>query len=794
MFRIYTFFKCVFAFVLLTQLYSCQYAKHISKKESILWQNRVLYQNTKIDKTLKEEISSQVNAAIIQNKLNTVIFGLDLETLNIGYHMPRRRLLNYNLLYKTIQKDTVNNFYLKKHIAEKPVVFNTASVATSINNIKTTLYNQGYFYAKVKDSVVHNKKQKTAVYYLIDANKNFTINGVDYRTNNPDIKSILETNRSESITKYGQPLTLSNISKERTRIAQLLISKGYYYLRPDAIEPEIDIPKPNANSDSTNIADSLGWQNNTTTNIVYKIKDSSYGNKIEKYYLKDVIMYIDENVQALIASKDYKEVEYLGTKFRYKKKIISEEILFKNIFMSPGSYFNLNDLEATLNRLNKIQVFSTVNQQTIPSASGKPNELDCIIALNVDKKYSDRLELESSTGSQNYEIGSNLKYSITNNNVFKGADLLAIGLHAGLQANTDDNKFSLFQYTYGASTELSFPKFLFVQNFTKVNKLYIPITKIGLSYDISARPTTFTQSSINGSFTYKWQKSKRINYKLTPLFLNFVNTSKIDQTFFANATPYFRSQLNNISIIGSSASLEYTNKLPTFQHNYTNFSFGIEKAGTIVQNVVRTLHLNDSNFVKYTRLQTQLRHYINAPKSSLASRIMANVGIPGKNNASLPLVKQFAAGGASSMRGWRLYQLGPGSSFDSLLSSEFLNYGDIQLELNTEYRFKMFRLFSTIDFDGAIFADAGNIWQYRNNNSNSQAQFRWHKLGKDLALNTGAGVRLDFSLFVLRLDLGIQLRKPYEIPEDRWLKTLDIRSKAWRQENAALQIGFSYPF
>ena len=127
---------------------------------------------------------------------------------------------------------------------------------------------------------------------------------------------------------------------------------------------------------------------------------------------------------------------------------------------------------------------------------------------------------------------------------------------------------------------------------------------------------------------------------------------------------------------------------------------------------------------------------------------------------TLPFYKQFIAGGPNSMRAWGLRQLGLGSSLLSDTSTTFSDrYGDMQLEANLEYRYPIAH-FSSVNINGALFADAGNIWNVRKDPNNPNSEFDINRLGKDIALGVGTGLRFDFSYFLIRVDMGIKLKDP----------------------------------
>jgi outer membrane protein assembly factor BamA len=171
------------------------------------------------------------------------------------------------------------------------------------------------------------------------------------------------------------------------------------------------------------------------------------------------------------------------------------------------------------------------------------------------------------------------------------------------------------------------------------------------------------------------------------------------------------------------------------------------------------------------------------------------------NSSTLPYIKQFAIGGANSIRAFPARSLGPGTYNvradpkivgDSSKTRTFFidQRGDIKLEGNIEHRFDITKVIK-----GALFFDAGNIWLWRNDSTRQGGQFHRDKFLKQLAVGTGFGLRFDFSFFVLRLDLGIPLRKPYHDPGREWvIKDIDFTNKEWRKDNLLFNIAIGYPF
>jgi outer membrane protein assembly factor BamA len=200
---------------------------------------------------------------------------------------------------------------------------------------------------------------------------------------------------------------------------------------------------------------------------------------------------------------------------------------------------------------------------------------------------------------------------------------------------------------------------------------------------------------------------------------------------------------------------------------------------------------------QYLKAQTDLRYFIEFnPKTRLANRLLVGFGYPYGNSEQLPYIKQFFIGGNNSIRAFRSRSVGPGTyrapNADSL--SFFPDQsGDIKLEMNTELRYKFNKI-----LEGAIFLDAGNIWLYNKDTStiNPRPGVQFSKdFMKELAVGTGIGLRLNLTILLLRLDLGMPLREPWLPAGHRWvIDQIDFGSKEWRKRNLVLNLAIGYPF
>jgi len=197
-------------------------------------------------------------------------------------------------------------------------------------------------------------------------------------------------------------------------------------------------------------------------------------------------------------------------------------------------------------------------------------------------------------------------------------------------------------------------------------------------------------------------------------------------------------------------------------------------------------------FSQYAKIENDFRLYHKfTEKTSLATRFIAGVAYPYGNSENIPFSKQFFSGGSNSIRAFRARTLGPGSFDPRTIESGYYfdQSGDVKLELNAEYRANLYKFLNV-----AVFADAGNIWLINEDAQRPGAKFSKEFLS-EIAVGAGVGLRLDFSILVLRLDLAMPLRVPYYEKNDRWaFDRINFGDSNWRKDNLILNIAIGYPF
>jgi hypothetical protein len=244
---------------------------------------------------------------------------------------------------------------------------------------------------------------------------------------------------------------------------------------------------------------------------------------------------------------------------------------------------------------------------------------------------------------------------------------------------------------------------------------------------------------------------------------------------------------NNL-IFASNYTFNKNNRKGPTDNNFYQFKFKIESAGNFLSALSyiipfdeddRGLLVFDVPYSQYIKTDFDYVKYWDLSTANvLAFRSFLGIAVPYGNSDNIPFVRSYFGGGSNDNRAWRPYSLGPGRT-DAV--NDF-NEANLKIALNLEYRFPI-----AGNFKGALFADAGNIWNVFDNVDDPEATFDGLKSLKDIALGSGFGIRYDFTYFVLRGDLGFKTYNPAEESSKRWFRDYNFG-------NSVLQIGINYPF
>lgn len=768
------FFLFVLAVFLLSGCYSTRF---LGEDEFLVNRNKVIIDN--------KSVSASEVETYIQPKPNRKILWV------IPFH-----LYVYNL--SKIGKERQWKNKLGNVIGESPVIVNEFLVKRSKQQIEMYLRTKGYYYPTISDTIIKNKNKKAEVIYSIKTNKPFIIDSIYWIVQDQILKDFIKGSVQNSLLKPSIILDEEILQQERIRITEFLKNRGFYYFTKDFIQYEVDTSLGNFKVKLT--ANVLNQQIRTEDNIIIEQPHRVY--RIDSVYVfynynPKLAIQNRQEYSALLDTFPYKNIYLVGN----GKSFYNHKLLNRMNFIQPGAVYNHKDAQVTYDKYTSLNNFKLVNIQFINSTS--PYKLNTLIQLSPLPRQTYQIEAEGTNSSGNLGIAGNILY--TNRNLFGGAQNLNIGLHGSIERQTavvQQNDQQIQEYLpfnaieSGANFRLRFPSFIFPFVSESFIKYKNPITQIQASYNFQQRPDYF-RTITNLTFGYEWSGNKNLRHYINPVEINYVRIPFISWRFkkIIRGTFLENSFENHMEAISSYGFLFNDNKVGRQKLNSVYVRGKFEASGNmlyLIYNKWGTLSTDNNYqifnvpFSQFIRIDLDYRYYKFITKGTkLVYRFYGGVGCPYGNSEVLPFNKRYFSGGASSIRAWAVRSLGPGSTSDTLYGNVFNQTGDIKLEGNLEYRFKLFWV-----VEPAFFVDVGNIWNIKKHSYNDKGAFLFNSFISDLALGYGLGLRFNFSFFIFRTDLAVKGRDPAEPMNNKWL----FIQRRLQRDDFAFNIGIGYPF
>ncbi len=762
---------------------SCaSYKNHLPDKDTLYIGSKLKVIDSQI--TERSALEDELKEAI-RPKPNKKIFGL------------RFKLGVYNTVGEPKSEKGMRK-YLRDKIGEPPVLGSTFNLNRNQNILYNKLQNNGYFSPEVRAKRIEDSvSRKTSGEFEIIAGRRKYFRSINFlEGDTSDIAIEVRSVAKGTLIKKGNPYFLDAISAERNRIDQELKNKGYYYFSPDFLIARIDT---GINADSLDVHLTLKYEvMQPKSFLVYHIKDIFVNSNYIVRTNASNNNRRDSVAGSVRRTPQVDTINYELFNIVKRREENFKPFLFKSsIAFKPGDVYSRRVQNLSLNRLVSLNAFKFIKNDMVESydSTGRPM-LSAIYLLTPYPSKS--LNLETAAFSQNdSRVGSRVSVGWRHRNILKGAEQLEIKLTGGFEMQYGGDMKIPNLYQGGIETNLTVPRLLFARSLgLSSNSNFVPKSNIKLGYNYYLRETAYRLNTFNLGLGYQWKEAINKDHKLYPINITYVRTDTIGTT-----TDYRLSNiLFNGVIIGPTYQFTYNSIVAGRQDLNFYFDGLVDLSGNIL-GLAQGAKLSEpskkifgANFAQYIKLQTDFRVYKNFGKQSMwASRLFLGAGYAYGNSYNMPNVKQFFVGGASSLRGFRSRMLGPGTYHqDTLPSNErFLELlGDIKLEASTEFRFPIYSTWAK----GAVFADAGNVWLWRDN-----PEFPGGKFGSDflkqIAVNGGIGLRFDFSIIVLRTDFGMPLRKPWYEPGNRWvINEIDFSSAQWRRENIIFNLAIGYPF
>ena len=755
---------------------------------------------------------------------------------NFLFFAPRE----FFFLRNEVRQDSTRfNSFVQRIIAEEPAYLDSEDTDQSVARLRAYMLNRGYFNASVSAEVDTTGDHSARVRYVVSPGNAYRYSTVQYSTRNRGINRLLEETRENRILKEGGRVDSRDYDRESLRIVNLLRDNGYANFFANSISPLE--------------ADSVGFDvraelailppTDSTTHQTYRVGTVTVFPDVDPLATSTTVS-IDTSQSGLRFI--FSELEpAVNIETLISNIFIRPGQLYRQSDINKTN-LQLNNL-GVFRTVSVQQLPSLDDENTIDFSLQLTQRNEWEIGGGAEVNFTDRPAV---TSGRLALIGGELSGSLVNNNLRGGAERLSASVSGGVEFNFADIGNTEIQrlntVELGASVQYGLPRFI------DYFGLYRNLNRVKSGEQADGTPDHFINDKFYAALRERatTQLTASVNYVD---LLNFYQTSTFSSTFGyeVRPNPTDRYIINHVGldylrVRPDSTFAQILETTPFLQNSFSdqvfsaflfrNISFSrvtasngarprwtlladFEQSGfeVFIANKIRNsaadredvFQLNSGlDYARYVRGQGSIALTLPlTQRQTFAARGLVGTAVTfgfDRRTQAVPYVRQFFGGGNNSLRGWNARAVGPGSYRDSLAldTRNIANYqqADFQLELNAEFRSFLTNVSTTV-IEGAIFIDAGNIWTLREDPTRPGSQFRFTEgeptetgfvaqpFYKQVAINTGAGLRWDIGYVLLRMDIGVKLRNPYKIDG-----TYFPSSFAEDGGRISYAIGLNYPF
>ncbi len=626
-----------------------------------------------------------------------------------------------------------------RSIGEPPVLYDSLLTLQSMGAIRQQLMNKGYLRADV-DVLIKMKGKKLRTQYNLHPGVPYFIRNIDYDIRDTAVANLLRMDLEENRGLHkGMMFNVDNLDAERKRITDILTNEGYYRFNKEHI---------------TFLADSVaGSTDIDLTLVLHRFSNSMVQHVPHQQYTIRQVNFLSGNPDDSVIH-------------------LRPKVLQNNTFIRPGEFYSASDLQSTYNHFARLGAVRYTNIAL--NALSDTTLLDCNITLSTNKPSTIMFQPEGTNTAGDLGAAASLTYQ--NRNLFRGAELLTIELRGAFEAIKGLEGYSNSNFLeYSLETRLTFPRFIAPFLPDAFRKRVNATSEVFLSYDLQDRPE-FLRRVLSAGWRYKWNNpSRKDRYQFDLLDLNFISMPWISDKFR-------REYIENILVRNPLMLINYSDLLimrTGLRWSYNDGTYAlktnIETGGNLLSLLAHTFGFHKSDG-SYTVMDVAFAQYVKGDvdftrnfqfdyRNQLVLHVGLGIAYAYGNSSSLPFEKKYFSGGANTVRGWSVRTLGPGSFHSEYGNIDYLLHtGDIKLDMNLEYRAHLFW-----KLGGALFIDAGNVWNFSSYEDMTEGQFRLTEFWKQIAVSYGLGLRLNFDYFILRFDMGMKAINPaYETAREHF--------------------------
>ena len=739
----------VIIIVLVVMTTACSSTKHVP-------QGKFLLDKVKINVTdpHKDVEASQLANYLRQNANHRVLGGLKLQLA----------------LYNIAGRDSANwfNRWIKR-VGTPPVIYDSALTVASADQLHMALSNRGFMNNVVTYQVeADSAKRKARVNYDITLGEPYYIRSIDYDIPDEDLRDIILADTARFTVHEGDLLNYNRLDEWRQNITENLRNHGYYAFNKEYITFMADTAAGSKAVDLT-----------LNSRDPYRNDHMPYYTEHEPFYVRDVVYVTDYDPVEMHDAFWGADTVTLHSGIKIIEgpdRYLRHDVLDECNHIEPGQLYNAEAITRTYRALGRLNILKQINIDVRPLGEvDGVLMVDAYVLLSPDKSQTVSVSLEGTNSEGDLGFGVGLDYE--HRNIFKGAEVLSAKAKVSYES-ISGNLSGLINNNYSEySTELglTFPKFMFPFLKRSFKRKIQASTAFTVNFDYQARPE-YTRIIAGGSWRYQWtERSRRMAHTLTLVDVSVISVPKYNEEFFKRITnPLLFYSYQDHLIMRMGYNFYRTNKaemnvlqMGRFQRNVFTIRANAETAGNLLYGLSHLTGQKADADGSYKAMGIRYSQYFKADadysfthyfdhRQSVAFHVGAGVAVPYGNSDVLPFEKRFYSGGANSVRGWGVRTLGPGSYDSNNNLSKFIyQCGDIRFDVNLEYRAKLFWVVEL-----GLFMDAGNIWTIKNYEDQPGGVFKFNKFYEQIAAAYGAGIRLDFKYFLMRVDMGMKAHNP----------------------------------
>ena len=831
-------------------LSACNTIKRVQDNELLLTRNTIIIngnkeKNDEVENLLYQQPNNKVLGIPIRLHIYNLATQYPDSSFQSWLHRKPKREKRWKSLIsgkqvKEMQRSVTGiNNWIKK-TGEAPVIVDKARAEKSLKRLKLYYDGRGFLNSSMKYEIdTTGKKEKRAeINYRIETGEPFFLDTISHSIASGDLDSLYQLHKKGSLLKRRDQFNLFNFEAERNRLAQIFANSGIYRFQPTSITFDVKIDStPGSNDRKLPVTLRI-------ENYLERVDESLVETEYKVHTINDVNIYADYNFNDNKDSLQF--VEHDGYKIYYKDKLkYRPEAITNAVAIAPGDVFKEQNRSFTTQQISNLRTFKYPNIEYV-YADSTDNKLNSNIYLTARPRFS--LGFNTDVSHSNIQdFGVSFSTSVISRNVFRGAETLELAARGTLGSsreanNPQDRFFNISEI--GGDIRLNFPRiFLPFKTDGIIPKYMLPETRISVGTSIQTN-IGLDKQSFNNSLRYTWNPTRNKRNILELLNVQFIRNVNIDNFFRVYEDTYnqlnsiarevdyptdedlqipqetnqfiddvinnnvpeipvgsdnFRNVINiserqqrlteNNLILAASFTHTRNNRVNFEDNSFSQFRLKLESAGSLLTVASEVIDFNkDDNgnnlvfgvqYSEYFKTEFDyIKYWELSNKEVLAWRSFFGLAIPFGNANNVPFAQSYFGGGSNDNRAWEAYALGPGTTRNF---NDF-NEANLKIAFNLEYRFNLFG-----SLNGALFADAGNIWNAFDNVTDEAAVFENFSSLKELALGTGFGIRYDFNFFVIRFDTGFKTHNPANDPGKRWFREYNFA-------NAVFNIGINYPF